>query len=306
MEKLFMETIEANRHLIKDAKLPSYIPALSLSNINDIGCSYVDENGKIFKFGDYDTKFTIQSISKPIALILAIKENGMNAVFERVGCEGTNDAFNSFIELDIERNPKPANPLINSGAILTTSLIKGTSEEKINKLLEITRLMASNPTIGINYDVYKSESETDARNRAMTYLMKDKGVLKGNIEDMLEVYFKQCSIVVDTVDLANIGRFISTGLEGLSFPDVSNEKMVTFLRAILTSCGMYNYSTRFAIDVGIPAKSGVGGGIMGVLDKGRGIGVYSPGIDDKGNSVVGMAILNDLSNKLNLNSFNSK
>ena len=306
MEQLLIDIIERNRHHIYNGRVADYIPALRLANINDIGLSYIDATGNIFKIGEFNNKFTMQSISKIISLILAIRENGVDEVFERVGCQGTDEAYNSFIKLDFQKTIKPANPMINSGAILTTSMISGTSKEKINKILKLTRVMANNPNIGINEDVYKSELNTGARNRAIAYLMKDKGILEGDIEAILDTYFKQCAIEVDTVDLANIGRCISNEFSGISFSSISNKEITILIKAIASTCGMYNYSTRFAIDVGIPSKSGVSGGILGILENGSGIGIYSPGLDDNGNSVVGLEIMKDLSSQLDLNIFYNK
>lgn len=301
MKELLINIVEKNRKLTLEGKLADYIPALLKANKNHLGVTLKTEDGKFITYGEYSQGFTLQSISKVISFILAVSENGMDEVFKRVGLDSTDEPFNAFTKLDLPNVNKPANPMINSGAILTTSLIKGDGDEKFTKILGLTRLMANNERISFNEEVYLSEKLTGSRNRSMAYLMESKKILSGNVEDTLDTYFKQCAIEVNTRDLANIAGFISNGLPGLEFKGISNKDMMLLVKGLLLTCGMYNYSAKYTIEVGIPSKSGVSGGIMAVLPRGGGIGIYSPGLDENGNSLAGLSLIKDLSKELKLN-----
>ncbi len=301
MKELLINIVEKNRKLTLEGKLADYIPALLKANKNHLGVTLKTEDGKFITYGEYSQGFTLQSISKVISFILAVSENGMDEVFKRVGLDSTDEPFNAFTKLDLPNVNKPANPMINSGAILTTSLIKGDGDEKFTKILGLTRLMANNESITFNEEVYLSEKLTGSRNRSMAYLMESKKILSGNVEDTLDTYFKQCAIEVNTRDLANIAGFISNGLPGLELKGISNKEMMLLVKGLLLTCGMYNYSAKYTIEVGIPSKSGVSGGIMAVLPRGGGIGIYSPGLDENGNSLAGLSLIKDLSKELKLN-----
>lgn len=186
--------------------------------------------------------------------MLALVDNGEEKVFSKVGLESTDEPFNSLYKLDLSLENKPANPMINSGAIIVTSMIKGNHEEKFNKILEAIRKITNNNTIDYNREVYESEKETGDRNRAIAYLLKNKGLLEGDVEEVLDVYFKQCSIELDLIDLAKIGllangcRTLDGGYQGC------NIEIATILIAVMTTCGMYDFSGEFAARVGIPSK----------------------------------------------------
>ena len=219
--------------------------------------------------------------------------------------EPSGDPFNSIMKLETNDTKKPSNPMINAGAIVTTSLIKGSSlEEKEERMLQFFRHLANNDSIGINYEVYKSEKLTGDRNRAMAYLLKNDGFIDGDVEEVLDLYFKQCSIEIDCVDLARIGINLAMyGIDIESKERLISEKVSRMVKTFMVTCGMYDASGEFAIRVGIPAKSGVGGGIMASVPDIMGIGVYGPALDKKGNSIAGVKVLEDLSEKLELNIF---
>lgn len=304
MEHLLNNIIDENRYLTKFGKVADYIPALSSANPNDIGICFIDEENNVHKCGSYSRKFSIQSISKILTLILAIMDNGIDVLMDKVGLEGTDEPFNSFIKLDMPNITKPANPMINSGAILVTSLIKGDDSKRFQRILDLARFITDNKEIGYIEDVYLSEKATGSRNRAMAYLMSNKGIIEGDVEGILDTYFKQCAIEMDIVDLARIGKFISGGCKGLELTTISNKELTILLKGILMACGMYDYSSRYSIEVGIPTKSGVSGCLMGVVPGNRGIGIYSPPLDEHGNSLVGLGIIKSLSKKLDLSIFN--
>ena len=206
-ETLLKEIISSNKKYTNYGQVASYIPELKNARRNDLGICIIDSENNLYSAGNCSTKFTIQSISKPIVLAMALMDNDWEDVFSNVGMEPSGDPFNSIMKLEINDTKKPCNPMINAGAIVTTSLINGSClEEKEERMLSFFRKLAKNDNIGINYDVYKSEKMTGDRNRAMAYLLKSDGFIRGNVEDVLDLYFKQCSIEIDSVDLARIDR----------------------------------------------------------------------------------------------------
>ncbi|WP_352417989.1 glutaminase A [Proteiniborus sp.] len=305
MNDLLSKIIDRNKCLTSKGKVASYIPALKRADPKQLGVCVADIEGNIFAAGDYGQKFTLQSISKTISLMLAIMDNGSDKVFSKVGMEPTGDAFNSIIKLETISPSKPLNPMINAGAIAVASLIKGKDpEEKFNRLLVLLRKICQNDKLSINKEVYLSEKETGNRNRALAYFMKDVGIINGDVEDVLDVYFKQCSIEVDCIDIAKIGLFLAkNGVVLETSERIVEEKVAKTIKSFMVTCGMYNASGEFAINVGIPAKSGVGGGIMAAVPLRMGIGVFSPALDDKGNSIAGYGLLEDLSKELDLSFF---
>ncbi|MBU5437387.1 glutaminase A [Tissierella sp. MSJ-40] len=304
MENILETIIEKNRYLVNKGKVADYIPALAEANPNYIGICLMDMEGNIYKAGDYDKKFTIQSISKVISLMLAIMDNGEEKVFNKVDYEPTDEPFNSFYKLDLPHSIKPSNPMINAGAIVATSLIKGSGEEKFNRLLNLIRKITENPNITYNEEIYLSEKDTGDKNRAMAYLMKNMGIIEGNVEAILDSYFKQCAIEVDCLDIAKIGLFLANRCRVLnSETSLCDENISSIITAIMTTSGMYNFSGEYAVKVGIPSKSGVAGGILATVPKKMGIGLFCPALDQYGNSIVGYGIMKDLSKELKLSIF---
>lgn len=292
------EIINHNRHYHEQGVVATYIPALGSANREDIGIYINTVDGKSFFAGCYNKKFTMQSISKILSLILALMDHGEEAVFSRVGVQPVNEAFNAITK-------KPYNPMLNIGAILVTSMIKGENpDEKFNRLLTFARELSGNNNLAINNEVYLSEKATGDMNRALAYFLKASNILHENVEETLDVYFKQCSIEVSCKDIANMGAVLAKGgvLPG-SGRRVLPEKIIPRILAIITMCGMYNEAGKFLVDVGIPAKSGVSGGILGAVPNRMGIGIYNPALNNKGNSIVGIKILEELSKKLNLSMF---
>ncbi|MGL5313546.1 MAG: glutaminase A [Peptostreptococcaceae bacterium] len=305
MENTLKEILNINRKYTNYGQVASYIPELKNAKRDDLGICIIDKNNNIYTAGSCNTKFTIQSISKPIVLAMALMDNDWSYVFSKVGMEPSGDPFNSIMKLETNDTKKPSNPMINAGAIVTTSLIKGnTPEEKEERMLKFFRKLANNESLGINYEVYKSEKMTGDRNRAMAYLLKNDGFIQGEVEEVLDLYFKQCSIEIDVVDLARIGINLAMyGIDVESGDRLISERVSRMVKTFMITCGMYDASGEFAIKVGIPAKSGVGGGIMASVPNTMGIGVYGPALDKKGNSIAGVKVLEELSNRYNLNIF---
>lgn len=305
MENLLNNIIKSNKKYTNFGQVASYIPELKNANAEDLGICIIDKDNNIYYAGDYKKKFTIQSVSKTIILAMALMDNDWAYVFSKVGMEPSGDPFNSIMKLETDDTKKPCNPMINAGAIVTTSLIKGaTLKEKEERMLAFFRKIAKNDNIKINQAVYESEKVTGDRNRAMAYLLKNDGVINGDVEEILDLYFKQCSIEIDCVDLARIGLiFANYGIDIETGERVISENVSRMVKTFMVTCGMYDASGEFAIKVGIPAKSGVGGGIMASVPRKMGIGVYGPSLDKKGNSISGIKVLEDLSKQLELSIF---
>lgn len=305
MERSLKEILDINRKYTNYGHVASYIPELKKAKRDDLGICIIDKDNNVYKVGNWETKFTIQSISKPIVLAMALMDNDWSYVFSKVGMEPSGDPFNSIMKLETNDSKKPSNPMINAGAIVTTALIKGSSaEEKEERMLKFFRKLANNDSLTINHEVYESEKMTGDRNRAMAYLLKNDGFIDGDVEEILDLYFKQCSIEVDVVDLARIG--INLAMYGINIENnerLLSERVSRMVKTFMITCGMYDSSGEFAIKVGIPAKSGVGGGIMASVPNTMGIGVYGPALDKKGNSIAGVKVLEELSERYKLNIF---
>lgn len=304
MEILLDKIVKKNKIKTKFGNVANYIPGLDKAEKEDLGICLLDMDGNRYVYGDYDKKFTIQSVSKPIALMLAMLDNGVDYVFSKVGTEPTGDAFNSMIRLETAIIKKPYNPMINAGAIAVSSMIKGENkEDKFKRLLNFFKLVTENDTLSYNEEIYSGENRTGNKNRAMAYFMKDQGVIESSVEESLDVYFKQCSIEVTTMDLAMVGMFLARNGRLSTGEKIISDYEAKVVKSLMMTCGMYDGSGEFALKVGIPSKSGVGGGIMSVLPNKMGIGIYGPALDKKGNSIGGDGILEDLSKELDLSIF---
>ena len=306
MFKLLDEIIRKSTVKDNKGKVASYIPALLEANPNDIGISIYDiEKNKYYFSGNVDKKFTIQSISKVLSLIFALLDNGKEEVLKKVNVEPTGTGFNSIVNLEAKESVRPYNPMINAGAIVTTSLIKEVNgESKLERILNFLEKVTDNKDVKVNQVVYQSEKETGDRNRAIAYFMKSTGILEGDVEEILDLYFKHCSIELNAIDLAKFASVIANdGVIPWSGEKVITKEICRIVKTIMVTCGMYDASGEFAVRVGIPAKSGVGGGILGVVPGKYGIGIYGPALDEKGNSYYGIEILEELSKELRLSIF---
>jgi glutaminase len=305
MKNLLRSIIDCNRKWTAEGKVASYIPELSKANPDSLGICVTTLEGEEFYDGNYDEKFTIQSISKVITLILAILDNGKSNVFSKIGMEPTESGFNSIINLETSHSQKPINPMINAGAIATVSMVSGSNgQEMFDRILKFTRKITGNPALDINEEVYLSEKNTGHRNRSLAYFMKSNGVITGDVEEVLDVYFKQCSIEANCRDIARIGAMLANdGVLPWNGDRVISREAARIVKTIMVTCGMYDASGEFAVHIGIPAKSGVGGGIMASVPGRMGIGVFGPALDRKGNSIGGIKVLESLSNELDLSIF---
>lgn len=305
MKNILEDAVKYGSSFVKDGKVASYIPELSNAKPDKLGAAICMKDGTIISIGDYNNKFTIQSISKTVALMFALMDRGQDYVFQKVGMEPTGDAFNSIIKLETVQPSKPLNPMINAGAIAVVSLISGdNNDDKFIRLLNFFRKIFNNDSLTFNTKVYESEKATGFRNRALANFMKDSGVLEGNVEEVLDRYFKQCSIEIDCRDIAVLGGVLALdGVSPFTGERIVSEEISRIVKTFMVTCGMYDASGEFAIKVGIPAKSGVGGGIMATVPGKMGIGTFGPALDEKGNSIGGIKVLEYLSKELNLSIF---
>ncbi|WP_038330614.1 MULTISPECIES: glutaminase A [Empedobacter] len=300
-EKTLSDILEKNKAFYKEGKVADYIPELGKMQADKIAFSVVNENGKVINVGDVNQKFTIQSISKIIALMIAVTEKGEKNVFSKIGYFGTDKPFNHYANL--ETTGKPLNPMMNAGAILTTSMIEGEGEIPFKKILEMVRYITKNNSIDYSKSVYNSEKETGNKNRGMFYLMKNNSLIEGD-EEKLNNYFKQCSIEVTAEDLAKIGYFFAhqcTRFDGDT--TYKNAEVSQLIQSQMLTAGMYEFSGEYSRTVGLPSKSGVGGGITVTVPNKMGIGVFSPALDEHGNSAAGYHMILDLVKQYNLSLF---
>lgn len=288
---------------LKDGKLANYIPELVKANPDWFGICVVTADGQVHGVGDYKQLFTIQSISKAFVYGLALEEHGRDYVLKRVGVEPTGDAFNSIIQLE-ESSKRPFNPMVNAGAIATTSLIKGANpSERLNRLLDMFGHYVGHDLF-IDMPVFLSERTTGHRNRAMAHLMLNFGMIDEKIDEALDLYFQQCSIMVNCRDLAVMAATLAnSGVNPITQQRAVEARYVKDILTVMYTCGMYNVAGEWAYNVGLPAKSGVSGGIVVVVPQKMGIGVFSPPLDSHGSSVRGMKVCEDLSQRFGLHLF---
>ncbi len=285
-----------------EGEVATYIPELGNANPDHFAISLVTADGQEFSVGDVDQEFTIQSICKPLAFLMALEQHGRVETLSHVGVEPSGDAFNS-VEL-CPKSKRPFNPMVNAGAIATASLIKGDSAEAgVAAFVERLSRAAGRP-LRLDEKVYESESSTGNRNRAIAYLLRNFDVIDDRVDHALHQYFSQCSVLVNCRDLAAIGATLANvGRNPQTNTDVFDAICVRDALAAMFTCGMYDYAGEWAFRVGLPAKSGVSGGIMAVVNRQLGVAVYSPRLDERGNSVRGIKVCTDLSDEFGLHAF---
>ncbi|MFF2790087.1 glutaminase [Streptomyces sp. NPDC058049] len=275
--------------LIGSGTPAEYIPALASVDRRQFGMAIADLDGNVFGVGDWRVPFSAQSITKVFALALALAEGG-DSLWERVGREPSGNPFNSLVQLEYE-NGIPRNPFINAGALVVTDRLQTLTGDASSELLEFLRLESQNPDIGFDAEVAASEQEHGDRNAAVAHFMASYGNIDNPVPALLEHYFWQCSIEMSCADLARAGRFLARhGLraDGTRLLTRSEAKQIN---AVMLTCGTYDAAGEFAYRVGLPGKSGVGGGIVAVVPGQCTLAVWSPGLDARGNSVAGVAAL---------------
>ncbi|MDQ2677398.1 MAG: glutaminase A, partial [Actinomycetota bacterium] len=282
-----------------DGEVASYIPELAAADPDRFAVALVTVDGARYEAGDAIETFTIQSISKPFVFGAALEQVGEAAVRDRVGVEPTGDAFNS-ITLDPVRGT-PSNPMVNAGAITCSGLIaEHHPDDPTGHLVSTMSAYAGRPLV-VDHEVAASESATGHRNRAIAHLLRGAEVLKVDPEVALRTYFDQCSVLVDCRDLAAMAATLANGgVNPLTGEQVASGATVRSVLSVMATCGMYDGAGEWLYEIGLPAKSGVAGGIIAVQPGQFGIAVFSPRLDRHGNSARGVQVCEDLSTELDL------
>ncbi|NRA88270.1 MAG: glutaminase [Rhizobiales bacterium] len=271
-------------------RVADYIPALANVSPNKFGMAIQLIDGTQFKIGDANENFSIQSISKLFMLQLVMRNVG-DMIWTKVGKEPSGDAFNSMVLLENEKG-FPRNPFINAGAIVTTDMLMSNSKNAADQFKNYMRLISNNPSVDFDMDVAKSELGTAHVNFALAHFMKSHGVINNPIDALIDIYCKQCSMSMNCVDLATASLALANkGYSAICNDSVLSERNVKRINAVMLTCGTYDSVGSFAYRVGLPTKSGVGGGIVAIVPNVMAISVWSPELDRFGNSYVGTAAL---------------
>ena len=280
---------------VRDGTVATYIPELARADPEWFAICICTTDGFVYAVGDATVTFTVQSISKPFVYGMALEDHGRDAMLERVGVEPSGNAFNAIVVDDASR---PFNPMVNAGAITTTAMLAG--EERIVRSLSS---YAGRP-LTIDASVYESERSTGDRNRAIAHLMRSFGVIEDDAESVIDLYFRQCAVSVTCRDLAVMAATLANrGVNPITGQRAVDEQCVEHVLSVMTSCGMYDASGAWMYDVGLPAKSGVAGGLLAVLPGQLGIGVFSPRLDARGNSVRGVSACQRIARDLRLHPY---
>ncbi|WP_235860798.1 glutaminase A [Peptoniphilus porci] len=300
-EEVLEEALNIGRKYLHEGAVANYIPELAKVDPNKIAISKI-EDGDLYSVGDSKVKYSIQSIVKVILYALAMKNYRVSELKRYVGVRPSAKPFNSVIELELSEKRIPVNPFINAGAIIIVAILYNVYREKTFDVI----LEKAGEFLGEEVDysrkIAQSEKESSFTNRTLIYLMLAKEILPSDtkVEEVLDTYFKACSILVSTENLAHMSYVISNNGVDLKGREIITKKESEVLRALMATCGTYDYSGDFAIRVGLPAKSGVGGGIVTASRNKTGLAVYAPRLDKHGNSYSGVRMLEYLSEKLDL------
>ena len=305
----YQKILEEIEYEIKDelnkGNVADYIPALAEVDPNQFAMTITLENGEQFSIGKTKEEFSIQSISKVLAFSLAINIHS-KSLYKRVGVEPSGSAFNSLVQLEYE-NGIPRNPFINAGAIVIMDVLMshfGGDYSALEKVMHFIREISDNPELKFDPIVAKSEMAHASRNLSLAQLMKSFGNFENNVHEVVRTYFKQCAISMNTEDLSRAMIYLAfKGTDPISKKEFLNEAQTKRINALMLTCGHYDASGEFAFNVGLPAKSGVGGGIVAIVPNVMSIAVWSPRLNSCGNSHVGTLALQLFTTKTGLSIF---
>ena len=302
-QNIINEIEEEIQEYFKEGKIADYIPALAKIEPNQFAMSIKLIDGTTYNAGNTETKFSIQSISKVFTFTLALQLYGKN-LYKRVGHEPSGNPFNSLVQLEYE-NGIPRNPFINAGAIVTTdSLLSKYQDKSFDYILDFIRTAANDYTIDYDKEVYNSELEHGFLNMALINMMKSYKNINNDLNAVIQTYFKQCSIEMNTEQLSTSMLFLANhGINPISNKILVNEAKAKRINSLMLTCGHYDASGDFAYKVGLPGKSGVGGGIVAIVPGKMSICVYSPKLNKQGNSLIGTKALELFTTKTGLSIF---
>ncbi len=301
-QKILTEVFEEVQSFKEQGKIANYIPELAKVNPEQFGMTLNLMNGGDYSVGIVDEKFSLQSISKVFSLTLALSIKG-ESILKRVGVEPSGDPFNSLIQLEYE-NGIPRNPFINAGAIVIADILYSELDNPKIEFIEFIRKIADNKNIHYNEKVAHSEYETGSRNASLAYFLKSAGNLQNDVAKVLDLYFHICSVEMSCDELAKAFHIYAN--HGVSLPVTAQnieKSQIKRINAIMQTCGFYDESGQFSFLVGLPGKSGVGGGIVAIYPNKYSVAAWSPRLNDKGNSVMGMKALELLTSKSGLSIF---
>lgn len=301
----YLQTLHQKFSGINDGNLADYIPELTKANPDWFGITLVTVDGHVYQEGATREHFTIQSISKPFVFGIALEDCDAHVIDKMVNTEPSGEAFN---RISLEHNTgRPRNPMINAGAIAMSGSVAGnTANERIVHILEKFALFTGHP-LEIDNSVFESERSTGHRNRAIAHLLLNAGIIDSPPDEVLDVYFRQCSINVDCRDLAVMASTLANqGVNPVTGVRAMKAEVVPKVLSVMATCGMYDGSGEWMYNIGLPAKSGVGGGIMAVYPGKFGMAVFSPLLDKHGNSVRGIKVFQQMSQDLHLHTLNSE
>ncbi len=275
---------------LKLGKVASYIPELAKVPYEKFGIALNTVDGNTYFAGDAEENFSIQSISKLFTLTIAKQIKG-EELWKRVGREPSGNPFNSLVQLEYE-NGIPRNPFINAGALVITDILLSNLDRPKDKIVDFMRLVSGNKTISFDPGVAVSEKKTGYLNRALANFLKSFNNLENEPEEVLDIYFNQCSLAMNCIDLAKSAIFLANDGRSHHFDElITTETQTKYINSILLTCGTYDSVGDFAYRVGLPGKSGVGGGIVAVMPEKFSICVWSPGLNESGNSLAGTKAL---------------
>lgn len=260
IQKLLNNAINSSVDSYKNGHVATYIPALGKVDPTLLGITCYDlKSNTVYSTGNDSTQFAIESISKVPVLLLALEEKGLKTVFQHVDEEPTGFSFNSILNMEINKRHYPMNPFVNTGAIVVNSLIPGKdSAERFDRILNFMKEICNDPDLTLNEEIYHSESQTGNMNRSLAYYMKANDMFKGDVEDVLDSYFKQCSVNVTTKDLANLAALLANGgIAPWNNQRILKKENATVVKSIMVTAGLYDESGDFSSHVGVPSKSGV-------------------------------------------------
>lgn len=295
LDPVLEDIVRSHRPQRETGSAPANIPFLAAVPFNRFGIAVATVSGEVFSSGDADVPFSIQSISKVFTLAMALRGDSSGTLWSRVLREPSGTSFNSLVQLEVEHGI-PRNPFINAGALVVTDHLMEETADAATQVLRFLTAQAASTGPWIDEAAAASELSSSSRNLALAHFLKDFGNLKQTAESVVENYVRQCSIMMTCVELAKAGRFLARNGQG-TLGTVVTPSEAKRIGSIMLTCGMYDAAGEFAYRVGLPGKSGVGGGILAIVPGECAICVWSPRLDAKGNSLAGTAALADLSDR---------
>jgi len=289
--------------VISNGKIADYIPKLSSVPLEKFGMAVHTLDGELYKVGDAQENFSIQSISKAYTVPLALKFTGEKTILDRVGREPSGTPFNSLVQLEYE-NGTPRNPFINAGALVLVDILLSYSKNAAQNTLEFARKCANNDMVDFDSEVAASEKRTGYRNAALANFLKSCGNLDNDVQEVLDTYYLQCSLQMNCLDLAKSFLFLANhGTSPWSGKQILTKSQAKRVNSLMLTCGTYDAVGDFAYRVGLPGKSGVGGGIIALIPEKLCVSVWSPGLNSNGNSLAGTLALELFTTKTGMSIF---